>query len=115
MNKRWPWLTKLPRLLVVMHDLSMVVLTWMLLRWLAGQAGAPPSNFLLQELAIVLLVQGIVFWRVGLYRGVWRFASMPDLVNIASAAFIGLLLIGLSLPRGRRSDAHYGGWDRAIV
>ncbi|MBX3540463.1 MAG: NAD-dependent epimerase/dehydratase family protein [Chelatococcus sp.] len=28
---------------------------------------------------------------------------------------IGLLLIGLSLPRGRRSDAHYGGWDRAIV
>ena len=93
MNKRWPWLTKLPRLLVVMHDLSMVVLTWMLLRWLAGQAGAPPSAFLLQELAIVLLVQGIVFWRVGLYRGVWRFASMPDLVNIASAAFIGLLLI----------------------
>ena len=91
MNKRWPWLTKLPRLLVVMHDLSMVVLTWMLLRWLAGQAGAPPSAFLLQELAIVLLVQGIVFWRVGLYRGVWRFASMPDLVNIASAAFIGLL------------------------
>jgi FlaA1/EpsC-like NDP-sugar epimerase len=92
-NKRWPWLSKLPRLLVVMHDLSMVVLTWMLLRWLAGQAGAPPSAFLLQELAIVVLVQGIVFWRVGLYRGVWRFASMPDLVNIASAAFIGLLLI----------------------
>ncbi len=93
MSKRWPWLTKLPRLLVVMHDLFMVVLTWMLLRWLAGQAGAPPSIFLLQELAIVVLVQGIVFWRVGLYRGVWRFASMPDLVNIASAAFIGLLLI----------------------
>ena len=34
-----------------------------------------------------------MFWRVGLYRGVWRFASVPDLVNIASAAFIGLLLI----------------------
>lgn len=93
MSKRWPWLSKLPRLLVVMHDLSMVVLTWMLLRWLAGQAGAPPSAFLLRELAIVVMVQGIVFWRVGLYRGVWRFASMPDLVNIASAAFIGLLLI----------------------
>ena len=93
MNKRWPWMSKLPRLLVVMHDLSMVVLTWILLRWLAGQAGAPPSAFLLQELGIVILVQGVVFWRVGLYRGVWRFASMPDLVNIASAAFIGLLLV----------------------
>ena len=76
-----------------MHDLSMVVLTWMLLRWLAGQAGAPPSMFLLRELAIVVAIQGVVFWRVGLYRGVWRFASMPDLVNISSAAFIGLLLV----------------------
>ncbi len=93
MSKRWPWLTHLPRLMVVMHDLLMVVLTWMLLRWLAGQAGAPPSAFLLQELGIAVAIQGVVFWRVGLYRGVWRFASMPDLVNIASAAFIGLLLI----------------------
>ena len=93
MTERWPWLTHLPRLMVLMHDLAIVVLTWTVLRWLAGQAGAPPSTFLLQELAIVILVQGIVFWRVGLYRGVWRFASMPDLVNISSAAFIGLLLI----------------------
>ena len=71
----------------------MVAATWLLLRWLAGQAGAPPSAFLVRELAIALVIQGIVFWRVGLYRGVWRFASMPDLLNIASAAFIGLLLI----------------------
>ena len=28
---------------------------------------------------------------------------------------IGLALVGLSLPRGARSDEHYGGWDRAIV
>ncbi|MGY3033312.1 nucleoside-diphosphate-sugar epimerase/uncharacterized membrane protein [Bradyrhizobium sp. USDA 4354] len=27
----------------------------------------------------------------------------------------GVLLIGLSLPRGTRSGAHYGGWDHAIV
>ena len=27
----------------------------------------------------------------------------------------GLLLMGLSLPRGKRSDEHYGGWDRLIV
>jgi FlaA1/EpsC-like NDP-sugar epimerase len=83
----------LPRLLVVLHDLAMVVLTWIMLRWLAGQAGAPPAMFLAQELAITVAIQGIVFWRVGLYRGVWRFASMPDLVNLATAAFIGILLI----------------------
>jgi FlaA1/EpsC-like NDP-sugar epimerase len=79
--------------MVVVHDILMVVLTWMLLRWLAGQAGAPPSAFLLRELAIVIAIQGIVFWRVGLYRGVWRFASVPDLINLSSAALLGILLI----------------------
>jgi hypothetical protein len=28
---------------------------------------------------------------------------------------IGLALVVLSLPRGTRSEEHYGGWDRAIV
>ena len=93
MTRRWPWIAHLPRLLVIVHDLSMVVATWLMLRWLAGQAGAPPAVSLVQELAIAIAIQGAVFWRVGLYRGVWRFASMPDLVNLASAAFIGILLI----------------------
>jgi FlaA1/EpsC-like NDP-sugar epimerase len=93
MSRRWPLLAQLPRMMVVGHDIMMVVLTWLLLRWLAGQAGAPPPVLLQVELAIVCLIQGAVFWRVGLYRGVWRFASVPDLVNLASAAFIGILLI----------------------
>jgi len=93
MSRRWPWIVHLPRMLVVVHDLLMVVATWVMLRWLAGQAGAPPTPFLVRELAIAVAIQGIVFWRVGLYRGVWRFASMPDLVNLASAAVVGLLLI----------------------
>ena len=93
MHRRFPILAYLPRLTVVLHDLVVVVLAWILLRWLAGQAGAPPPIFLAKELAIVILIQGVVFWRVGLYRGVWRFASVPDLVNLASAAVIGMLLI----------------------
>jgi FlaA1/EpsC-like NDP-sugar epimerase len=93
MRRRWPGMAYLPRLLVVLHDILMVLLTWLFLRWLAGQAGAPPSMFLFTELTIVLVIQSTVFWRVGLYRGVWRFASVPDLVNLASAAFIGILLI----------------------
>tara|TARA_R110002096_G_scaffold364311_1_gene557378 strand:- start:17132 stop:19684 length:2553 start_codon:yes stop_codon:yes gene_type:complete len=32
-----------------------------------------------------------------------------------STSVVGLLLIGLSLPRGRRSAEHYGQWDRLIV
>ncbi|HET8726360.1 MAG TPA: NAD-dependent epimerase/dehydratase family protein [Alphaproteobacteria bacterium] len=52
--------------------------------------------------------------------GAWVAAS-PFFMNGGSLAgtigdvVAGLLLIGLSLPRGKRSDEHYGGWDRLIV
>lgn len=93
MTRRWPVLAHLPRILVAAHDLTVVVLVWLLLHWLAGQAGAPPPIRLPQQLMIVLTIQAAVFWKVGLYRGVWRFASVPDLLNLASAAVIAILLI----------------------
>ena len=37
--------------------------------------------------------------------------TIATIANVAT----GVLLIGLSLPRGTRSAAHYGGWDHAIV
>jgi FlaA1/EpsC-like NDP-sugar epimerase len=43
------------------------------------------------------MAQGLVFWRVGLYRGIWRFASVPDLFNILKASVFGLIAILLSL------------------
>jgi SPW repeat len=52
--------------------------------------------------------------------GAWIIAS-PFLLEEGTASstvldvVIGLALMGLSLPRGTRSDEHYGGWDRAIV
>jgi nucleoside-diphosphate-sugar epimerase len=36
-------------------------------------------------------------------------------VSAVGNVVIGLALIALSLPRGKRSDEHYGSWDRAIV
>ncbi|RVG88223.1 NAD-dependent epimerase/dehydratase family protein [Sinorhizobium meliloti] len=38
-------------------------------------------------------------------------STVATFANLA----IGLALIALSLPRGTRSEEHYGGWDRAIV
>ncbi|NMJ41441.1 NAD-dependent epimerase/dehydratase family protein [Roseomonas sp. JC162] len=52
--------------------------------------------------------------------GAWV-AAAPFLLDggapeaTAAGVVMGLALVGLSLPRGRRSDEHYGGWDRAIV
>ncbi len=49
------------------------------------------------------MAQGLVFWRVGLYRGLWRFASVPDLWNIFKASFLGMVAIVLALALDRFS------------
>ncbi|MCG6206422.1 NAD-dependent epimerase/dehydratase family protein [Rhodopseudomonas sp. HC1] len=56
---------------------------------------------------------------LGVVVGAWVVVS-PFMLGDAPAAglvhvVVGLALIGLSLPRGTRSEHHYGAWDRAIV
>lgn len=78
-----------------LHDLLMIPVAWLgayLLRFnLEGIPGFFWHHALL-SLLLVLPVQVIVFWSMGLYRGVWRFASLPDLIRISKAVLLGLLI-----------------------
>ncbi|MFC5525947.1 polysaccharide biosynthesis protein [Rhodanobacter ginsengisoli] len=87
-----------PRVAVVLHDLLVTALAWWLAK-LLRYALRPDEivSFLPLEFPTVLLVQGLIFRWTGLYKSVWRFASLPDLWNIVRAAVIGALFIGLSL------------------
>ncbi len=88
-----------PRAAIVLHDLCIVALCWTGLvqfRYAMLDAVALPSIWS-TEVLLVLVAQGLVFWQVGLYRGVWRFASVPDLMNILKASMFGLLAILLVL------------------
>ncbi|NUS61334.1 MAG: polysaccharide biosynthesis protein [Lysobacter sp.] len=99
---RWRpnWASVLPRTAVLVHDLAMVWLSWNGLRLVRhGLAGTPvdiPSLWS-PEMLLVLIAQGLVLWRVGLYRGLWRFASVPDLYNLTKAAVLGVIAIALGL------------------
>ena len=88
-----------PRLAVVLHDLFMVWLAWVgsnrLRISMAPDIREVP--WFSSEVLIVLVAQGLVLWWTGLYRGLWRFASLPDLWNIARAAVVGSLAISLGL------------------
>lgn len=82
----------LRRWAIVSHDLLMIPLAWLGAYWLRFNLGVVPWEFLRQGLVvlpIVLLVQGLVFWNMGLYRGIWRFASVPDLLRISKAIIVG--------------------------
>ena len=87
-----------PRIAVVLHDLAMAVLAWWIAKLLRYTLRPDELvSFQSLEFPIVLLVQGLIFRWTGLYKSVWRFASLPDLWNIARAVVVGSLFIGVSL------------------
>jgi len=95
-----------PRIAVVLHDLFMTWLAWMVSYTIRYSIwpDAPELNWFSEEFAIVILIQGFVAYYFNLYRGLWRFASVPDLVNIAKSATIGTFIIGFTLFLIYRAD-----------
>src|SRR5690606_30037967 len=87
------------RLAVVVHDLAMVWLAWSaisMMRWSLSPNPAPVSLFG-AEAWLVLGAQALVFWWTGLYRGLWRFASVPDIWNIFRACVLGAVAVAITL------------------
>ena len=82
---------------VIIHDLIMSVLAWQFSWWARFNFSFPFENWEVSifTIPLVVILQIIVFQRFRLYRGVWRFASIPDLWNIFRASIIGALSITL--------------------
>lgn len=75
------------------HDLLAVPVAWLGAYWLRFNLEVIPEPYLLrglQLLPLIVAVQGAAFWYFGLYRGVWRFASIPDLVRILKSIVVGV-------------------------
>ncbi|MCU7828634.1 MAG: polysaccharide biosynthesis protein [Candidatus Thiodiazotropha sp. (ex Myrtea sp. 'scaly one' KF741663)] len=75
------------------HDFFMVPLAWYLAYWLRLETFPPDLlSSMLASLAVVLPIQLVSFLLFGLYRGIWRFASLPDLLRIIKAVIVGTAL-----------------------
>jgi FlaA1/EpsC-like NDP-sugar epimerase len=90
-----------PRLAVIFHDLLMIWLSWLAARAISTPGGPglnlPLSALFLSEVPLIIVAQGLVFWFTGLYRGLWRFASLPDMWNLIRGSLIGVVLVALLL------------------
>ncbi|HKJ84195.1 MAG TPA: nucleoside-diphosphate sugar epimerase/dehydratase [Mariprofundaceae bacterium] len=81
-----------------LHDMVWVPVALLLAYWIRFNLEPIPSAFwsgMYWLFAVVFPVQGFFFWFFGLYRGFWRFASVPDLVRIFKAVALGVLCSGL--------------------
>ncbi len=86
------------RLAAFAHDCFAIPVAWILAYWLRYNMGEIPVPVIHSiALPIVITIQASIYWAFGLYRGIWRFASIPDLIRIVKAVFSGCALIVLAL------------------
>jgi len=73
----------------IIHDTVSVVLAWYFAFALRFNFQIPPafSDTMLTALAWLIPLQVLFFINFGLYQGVWRFASLPDLKRIIFSVF----------------------------
>lgn len=96
--------------LALAHDLTASAVCWVLAFWLRFNLEIPEGFLpaLTTAVATAVPVHALIFWALGLYRGSWRYASLPDLKRIAIACLVGALAVpallalfrtGASVPR----------------
>jgi FlaA1/EpsC-like NDP-sugar epimerase len=85
--------------LAFVHDVCAAAIAWAGLYWLRYNTDLhqPQLSDMLHTLAWILPLQASIFLAFGLYRGLWRFASLPDLQRIVFAAVLGSVAISLVL------------------
>ncbi len=90
------WLTKL----ALLHDIVIATTVWYL-SYLIRFNFILPNEYLQTStklLPFILAIQVACFYSFGLYRGLWRFASLPDLKRIVKAiALSAMIITSLSL------------------
>jgi len=88
----WLWRS---RWMAFLHDALWIPLALLAAFWVRFNLESIPSNnqsAMWSMLIICLLVQTTSFWLFHLYRGIWRFASIPDLLRIMRAVAVGVLV-----------------------
>jgi FlaA1/EpsC-like NDP-sugar epimerase len=82
-------------LLAITHDLGAAAVAWTAAFWLRFNLEIPGEylHLMLVRLPWVIAISAAVFWSFGLYRGVWRYASLPDLQRILVAVGVAALAV----------------------
>lgn len=85
--------------LVFVNDVCAAAIAWVTLYGLRFNLDVPEPFLadMWRTLALIVPLQAVIFMAFGLYRGLWRFASVADLQRIVLAAGLGAILVPLVL------------------
>lgn len=81
------------------HDIIMAAISLPLSLWLrmGPSIESVPSEFILQSTTLFAIIAAAIFLPMGLYKGIWRYASMNDLIQITKAVTLAVLVFALIL------------------
>ena len=85
---------------IVLHDMLVIPIAWLAAYWLRHNLGMIPVEFLKSAfftLPVVIAVQAVINFFVGVHRGEWRFVSLSDLALIFRAVIVGTAAIAFTL------------------
>src|SRR5580704_8665226 len=81
--------------IVFTSDILMTVISFLGVYWLLLDVSFETFNTF--SLLAIITMQASINLFCGLYRGIWRFASIPDLIRIARSVLLGAISIFLLL------------------
>lgn len=90
----------LNRWLAFIHDILWIPIALILAYWVRFNLAIIPEYYwqgIFRLLGCALIIQTTCYWYFGLYRGIWRFASIPDVLRISKAVLMGVSLTLLSV------------------
>jgi FlaA1/EpsC-like NDP-sugar epimerase len=78
--------------LALLHDVVMAAISFPLSLWLRTGSMSFDLPFLRTGFIVFVAVAAVVFLFAGITRGLWRYASLPDLLSIARAVTTAILV-----------------------
>jgi FlaA1/EpsC-like NDP-sugar epimerase len=87
------------RLVAFTHDIFALALCWYGAYWLRFNLSVPDEYFpdTFQILLLLFVVHAPAYWLMGLYRGIWRFASVMDLRRIIVAVSLAGMTVAAAV------------------
>jgi O-antigen biosynthesis protein WbqV len=80
--------------IVFAHDIFMAAISFVLtlLLRMGEDIYFLPLDFIVQGTVVFTVIAVTAFWYMGLYRGIWRYASTNDVIQITKAVTVAVLV-----------------------
>jgi len=81
----------------LVHDAAALVVSWAFaFALLRGMATPAEAHDIVLALAVAVPIQGLVTYLFGVYQGIWRYTSLPDVQRIIFAVLSGTVLVAIA-------------------